>query len=184
MNKDKIWKILKKEIIFNAKIFDVYKLNCYLESKKMNHDFYSIDLHDWVNVFSMTDDGRVILVKQHRIGKDIVTLEVPAGAIDHGEKPEDAAIRELAEETGYKPGRLELIKKISVNPAIQNNNCYFFIAFDCKKNTDTKFDPAEELELVIKSREEVFNFTQTNDMDNSLSFLAVMLAKEYLLNNE
>ncbi len=183
MHQDKVWKILKKEAVFNSKIFDIDKLDCYLESKKMNHHFYSINLHNWVNVFSLTRDGRVIMVRQHRIGKNIVTLEVPAGAIDDGEKPEEAAIRELAEETGYFPNKLIFLKQIAVNPAIQNNTCFFFLALDCIKNSDTRFDAAEELELVIKDRDVVFNYQYTNDIDNSLSFLAVILAKEYITKN-
>lgn len=180
MEKSKIWDIVSKKSVFKERIFEIFKLSCYLPSKNIDHEFFSIDLHNWTNVFALTKEGKVILVKQHRLGKNQVTIEVPAGAINKDEKPEDGAIRELEEETGYKPKEIKLLKKISVNPAIQNNTCHFYIAFDCEKNSHTKFDTSEELEIILMNKEELFNALDTDLMDNSLSFLAVMLAEKFL----
>ena len=138
-------------------------------------------LCDWVNVFAVTQDEKAILVTQHRIGKNLVTLEAPAGAINKNEEPEAAAKRELEEETGYSPEKLVLLKKLSVNPAIQNNTCYFYLALNCKKTKEQNFDLGEEIEVVIKDKKEVFNLLNTGTIDNSLAFLSVMLAKEYFL---
>lgn len=155
-------------------------MSCFLESKKLNHNFYSIHLHDWINVFALTSDKKIILVKQHRLGKNIITSEVPAGAINEDEDPYDAAKRELSEETGFTASKLVLLKKISVNPAIQNNSCYFFIALDCKKTNETNFDAAEELEIELRDKYEISDLINSETIDNSLSFLSVILAKEYL----
>ena len=50
---------------------------------------------------AVTDRGRLVMVRQFRKPAERVMLEVPAGKIDPGEKPEEAAVRELKEETGY-----------------------------------------------------------------------------------
>ena len=53
---------------------------------------------------AVTDRGRLVMVRQFRKPAERVMLEVPAGKIDPGEKPEEAAVRELKEETGYTAG--------------------------------------------------------------------------------
>lgn len=54
-----------------------------------------------VAVVPILDDGRIVLVRQHRYPVDLVLLEFPAGKLDAGETTLACAIRELAEETGY-----------------------------------------------------------------------------------
>jgi len=180
MDINKTWKIKNQKSILKTRIYEVFDLDCYLPSKKIDHNFFSLHMPDWVNVFSVTDDKKIIFVKQHRIGKNIITLEAPAGAIDKDESPENAAIRELEEETGFVPGKLILLKAISVNPAIQNNICYIFLALDCKKTKETKFDHSEELEIVYHDLKELNDIINSERIDNSLAYMACLLAKNYL----
>lgn len=63
--------------------------------------FYVIDEHSWACVLPVLPDGRVVLVEQYRHGAQRVMLELPAGDLEPGEHPAAAALRELAEETGY-----------------------------------------------------------------------------------
>ncbi len=63
--------------------------------------FHSFKLGDYVAVLSVTADGRIPLVKQFRPAMQRVTLELPAGLLETGENPADAAERELLEETGF-----------------------------------------------------------------------------------
>jgi ADP-ribose pyrophosphatase len=86
--------------------------------------FSLIHCVDWVNVVALTTDRRVVLVRQYRPGVDRVCLEIPGGMIDPGEDPCAAAVRELAEETGYTGGTVELLGRVSPNPAIQSNTLY------------------------------------------------------------
>ncbi len=90
--------------------------------------FSLIDCVDWVNVIALTGDGRVVLVRQFRAGVNRVCLEIPGGMIEPGENPYAAAARELAEETGYTGGTLELLGKVAPNPAIQSNALYTVLA--------------------------------------------------------
>jgi len=64
-------------------------------------DWYYVDTPASVMVVPVTDEGRLVLVKQWRHNLKRDTLELPAGAVDGDERPADAAVRELEEETGY-----------------------------------------------------------------------------------
>lgn len=68
-----------------------------------------------VGVVALTDECLVALVRQYRAPFDRVTVEIPAGKIEPGEDPLEAARRELVEETGYTAG--ELVPLVSVAPS-------------------------------------------------------------------
>jgi len=107
-SEDKIWKILSEKEVFSCKIFKINEMQCFLPSKNINNNFLSLKLHNWVNIFAYTKEKNVILVRQHRLGANIITNEVPAGAIEQNEDPEKAAKRELEEETSYTSNEIIL----------------------------------------------------------------------------
>jgi len=90
--------------------------------------FSLIDCPDWINVIALTARDQVVLLRQFRPGTNQICLEIPGGMIEPGEDPCTAAARELAEETGYTGGALELLGKVAPNPAIQNNTLYTVLA--------------------------------------------------------
>src|SRR5271157_4987738 len=112
------WIINKKETVFRSEIFSLVKKGCRHPDSGVEFNFYSIDTRDWINVVAQNGDGRYILVRQHRLGTDEITLETPGGLIETDESPATCAQRELLEETGYSCENVHLIKKMSVNPAI------------------------------------------------------------------
>lgn len=175
-----MWQILNKKEEFNCKITSINSMECYLPSKNISNKFISMDMHDWANVFTIDSDNNVIMVKQHRMGKNIVTIEVPAGTLNPGEDPETAAKRELEEETGYTAEKMILLKAIFVNPAIQTNKCYFFLATGCKKTKELQLDDTEEIEVITFPLKEILDARNTDLIENSITLLSIMLTKDYL----
>lgn len=104
---------------------------------------------DWVNVVALTPARELVLVWQHRFGTNAPTLECPGGVLEPGERPEDGALRELVEETGYVAAGARLLGYTEPNPALQGNRCFTALAEGCAPNGTTAFDELEELETVL-----------------------------------
>lgn len=144
------------------------------------HDFFRLEAGGWINIIPVTEDGRVILVRQFRHGTKEMTLEIPGGMIDPGETPEQAAARELAEETGYHSDSLKLIGQVRPNPAIQDNWCYTFLArpvrlidgHDPLKQPEHRPDETEHIELIIADLSEIPEIIASKQIDHALVLAA------------
>ncbi|MCX8195776.1 MAG: NUDIX hydrolase [Acidilobaceae archaeon] len=76
------------------------------------------------------EERKVVLIKQYRPSIDRWILEVPAGVIDSGEGAEEAAARELEEEAGLRPGRLEEVARGYVSPGYSTEYLALYIAWE------------------------------------------------------
>ncbi len=144
------------------------------------HDFYILEFPDWANVVAVTEDQELILVRQFRHGLAEVNLEIPGGIVDAGEKPSTAASRELQEETGYAPARLELLTSVSVNPAIQSNWCHLFLATGCLRVGDQNLEGTESIAVELVPLKDLPDILKTGRIHHSLNYLALTLAHSKL----
>lgn len=97
----KPWKLLSTEYLVNAPWLKVAKEKCELPNGKVIDDFYTLWQPDWVLILARTKEGKWVMTEQYRHGTGKIALEFPAGIINKGETPEQAAVRELQEECGY-----------------------------------------------------------------------------------
>lgn len=79
-------------------------------------------------ILPLTDDGKVILVKQFRTALNRVLIEVPAGKLEKGEEPLICAQRELEEETGYKANEFKYLGKICTVPGFCDEIIHLYLA--------------------------------------------------------
>lgn len=127
---------------------------------------------DWVNVIALTADQRVVLIRQFRPGVERVCLEIPGGMIEPGEAPCTAAARELAEETGYTGGTLELLGKVAPNPAIQSNALYTVLARGVALTGPASPDDGEVLSVETASLAECQRRIVGGEIDHALVVVA------------
>ncbi len=127
-----------------------------------------------VAVLPVTDDGRIVLVKQYRAPVDRITVEVPAGAANRGEPLEGAALRELAEETGFRARHLRRL--CSFYPAIgySDEEITLFEATGLSPG-ETDFDEGEDIEVLLKTPGEVEKMICDGTISDSKSILAFMI---------
>jgi ADP-ribose pyrophosphatase len=76
------------------------------------------------------DGGRLVMVRNHRIAVDAELWELPAGTLEPPEDPEQAARRELEEETGYRPGRVRRLGEFYTSPGFCDELMRVFVAED------------------------------------------------------
>ncbi len=81
-----------------------------------------------VAILPMLDDGRVVLVKNLRPNVGETLWEIPAGTLEPGEPVEAAAVRELAEETGYRAARVEKVGEFFPSPGVLTERTHVYLA--------------------------------------------------------
>ncbi|AEH52010.1 NUDIX hydrolase [Pseudothermotoga thermarum] len=139
-------KTIESQEIFKGKILTVKLDKVELANKVQSTR--EVVLHPGaVAILPILDEEKLILVKQYRYAVDQQLLEVPAGKLDLGEKPEECAKRELEEETGYRCGKLEYLGFIYTTPGFSNEKIHLFVAKDLEK-TLQKLDEDEILHVV------------------------------------
>lgn len=83
-----------------------------------------------VALVALDEQQHVLLVRQFRSGAQQTMLEIPAGLLEPGEAPEVCAARELQEETGYKPARLEYLGGFHPTPGYTTEYIHLYLATD------------------------------------------------------
>lgn len=100
-------------------------------------------------------DGRYVLVRQYRRAIEQTLLEVVAGCLEEGEPPEEAARREMEEESGYTVTALEKIGEIVPCPGYSEERLYLFYARVTQEPRSQRPDFDENLEPVVMTAEEI-----------------------------
>ncbi len=102
---------------------------------------------DAVVVLAIRDDGMIAFVRQWRHPTGRPLLELPAGRVDPGETPSEAARRELREEVGLDPSRLETARGFYVAPGFADEFLHGFVARDC---AESPLEADDDEELIVE----------------------------------
>ena len=148
------WTELGREKLHDCKVFDVSRTLSRSPRTGEIHPFYRIDAAEWVNVVTLTPRGEIVMVRQYRHGSGEITLEIPGGMVDPGERPASAAARELLEETGYRGSEPVHLGTVNPNPALFGNGCHTFLVRDAVRVADIRNDAGTEetaVELLPRS---------------------------------
>ena len=139
-------------------------------------DYYVLEYPDWVNVIALTEDNQVILVRQYRHAAGEEVLEIPGGVIEKDEIPEDAARRELLEETGYEFAGIEFLSVLYANPATATNKTHCFLATGGRKTSEQNLDKGEEIIIELVSLEELKQLVLNNEFGQALHTSGIFYA--------
>jgi 8-oxo-dGTP pyrophosphatase MutT (NUDIX family) len=137
-------------------------------------DFFKLDFPRWVNIVACTERKEIVLIRQYRFGSDRIELEIPGGAVNDGEPPLEAGLRELLEETGYAGDNGRIIGKVCPNPAIQDNFCYTVLVENVKKVAEPTLDEMEDIEVLTLSEDATFALIHNGTINHGLVLNGLM----------
>lgn len=162
---------MKKEKIFEGKILGLSVYDGVIEGRKVKREM--IEHRGAAAMLAFDENEKVILVKQHRYPHGYV-LEIPAGTLEKGEKPEKCAFRELEEETGYKAKKMAPL--ITFYPSIGYNTevIHCFVASNLKKVSDLSLDEDEILSVVKMDFKKLLEMIKTGKIQDSKTICAVL----------
>ncbi len=179
--KDLKWKTLSSEYLFNDRWFKVRKDRCETPGGKNVDPYYVYEFPTWVAAVPITEDGKVVMVRQYRHALGETCIELPGGCVDDTDKNyEEAIARELMEETGYQFSSFENLGKISANPSTNTNLLHMFLARGGKKIAEQKLDENEEIEIVLLSIEELKQLVKENKIVQAMHVSCILYALERL----
>ena len=121
------------------------------------------------------DDGTIALVRQYRHPTVKYLLEAPAGRLDEGEIPQEAAARELEEELGLIAGRLEKLSEFFVSPGFCEEKMWVFLATDLSES-EQRLEDDEIIEIVRMPFTQALSMITTGEIEDAKTIIGVMLA--------
>jgi 8-oxo-dGTP pyrophosphatase MutT (NUDIX family) len=175
------WKTLSSEYLFNDLWFKVRKDICQTPEGKIVDPYYVYEFPNWVTAVPVTEEGKIIMVRQYRHALSETCIEIPGGCVDAEDKNfEEAIARELLEETGYSFSSYEYLGQTSANPSTNNNLMHMFLAKGGKKVCEQQLDHNEEIELELLSVAEVKTLLKENKIIQSMHVTCLLYALEKL----
>ena len=163
-------KIIKRETVFSTPWFNI-------EAKTINGSespYYALTLLDYVSILAITNEGQVLLVRQYRPVVEVETLELPSGHVGKGETPEEAARRELMEETGYEAHDIELLGTLIPDTGRLGNKLWCFFASSVTERRDLAVE--EGIELTKCTISELMNLIKEGKFNHALNIAVLALA--------
>ncbi|MBQ8086326.1 MAG: NUDIX hydrolase [Lachnospiraceae bacterium] len=138
-------KRLKRELRAQGTVIGLYKDTVEVNGQLAEWDYIH---HDGAAcVVAVTDNGKLLMVRQYRNALDRFTLELPAGKLDSPDEPTiECAIRELEEETGYVAEKMEYLLTVNTTVAFCNEKVDVYLATGLSK-TAQHLDPEEEINV-------------------------------------
>ncbi len=149
------WKIVRSEYPMKTPWFSVRRDEAELPDGSVIDDYYVIERPEVVGIFAITEDEQVVMNLQYKHGIAEVVQEIPAGMVDEGEMPIEAAYRELEEETGYIAPTLIPIQTLIASPTSQNNRFHIFLAPGVKAEGQPVSTPQEDIVNVLIPLDEI-----------------------------
>jgi ADP-ribose pyrophosphatase len=163
-------KPLKTEIAFVTPWFQILAKTM----REGEPPYYSLRLPDYASVLALTEQGRVLIVRQYRPALEKYTWELPSGLIDPGESPAETARRELLEETGYAAAEVEVLGPMDPDTGRLGNRIWACMSKGVRRIEGRI--PEDGIEVFEWTLDELRRATLDGRFDHALHVAILMMA--------
>jgi ADP-ribose pyrophosphatase len=156
--------------------FETVHSNNHFDVVRRSYDgryWYMVSKPDVVSVIPIFDDGRILLEREFRVPIRKYIYNLPAGHIDPGESPKDAAKRELSEETGYVAASLTHMGTIYESPGILVGKAHIYVARGLKKGR-RHLDPDERISVKRFTLQQLKRMIRTYKITDAKTIVAIL----------
>jgi len=162
--------ILTRKVVFSTPWFEVVEKTLV----GWNAPYYALNASDYVSVLATTVSGGLLLVRQYRPAVEGFTVELPSGHVEPGESAEDAARRELLEETGHEAGELSLLANLIPDSGRLGMRQWCYWAKEARL-ADIVVEREQGLELLEWDVSELLAYIREAKFNHALHLAAVLL---------
>jgi ADP-ribose pyrophosphatase len=165
--------IIHSEEIFRGRVFDV-TVDTILEHdttykrEVVHHPGSAV-------IVPAFPDGTVALVRQYRHPAVRYLLEIPAGTLNRGERPEEGAARELEEELGFVAGKLQKLSEFFVSPGFCEEKMWLYLATEMVA-TEQRLEDDELLDVVRLPLRQALEMISDGEIEDAKTIIGLMLA--------
>ena len=167
-------KTLKSEKIYKGAIINLRRDKVTVQGGTSYREI--IEHNGGAVIAALTEDKKLVMVRQYRKPADKVMLEVPAGKIDPGEKPLDAAVRELKEETGYTAEKVEFLTQFYPSVGYSEEVLYLYLCTGLTPG-ETNFDENEAIDIEEVELDRLFKMAMSGEIDDAKTLIAILMVK-------
>lgn len=167
-------KTLNSQMVYDGRIVKVYKDD--VELADGHKSFREVVRHSGgVVIIAFKDKNTILLVKQYRYPIAKTVLELPAGKLEKGEDPFEAAKRELEEETGYCANKWTDLGYINTSPGFSDEKLYLYLAQDLEF-TQCHPDEGEIIQAIKYKYEDVLEMIENGEINDAKTICGIMRA--------
>ena len=175
----KNWKTLSSTTIYSNDHWS-YKLNKFLHEDGTEDEYHYVHTLGSTMVIPVTDDKHFLLVSQFRYLNQKESLEFPCGGVEKGLTPEENAMKELREETGYAAKNLKYIGSFAPFTGACDEICNVYIATGLFESELPKDKSEEGMEVIKVDFDELTGLISENKIWDGLTLAAWSLVRNYL----
>ena len=172
------YKSVKNINIYEGRVFNVHK-ETILFPNGNEHDLDIIVHPGAVAILPIDEAGNIYFVNQYRHATGGMFLEIPAGGLEEGEAARDCAVRELQEEIGMAPGKLEKLLEVYIAPGYSTEIVFLYLATALMPSSLPQ-DDDEDIEIILLSLNEAFERIEKGQIKDAKSILALTYARPLL----
>ena len=170
------WKTTDSRYVVRDRWMTLRADRCETASGIVLDPYYVQEPADWVQIVAFDAQDRILLTRQYRHGAGLISTELPCGVVEPGETAEQAAARELLEETGCTAENWQSLPILSPNPSCYSNRIYAFMATGTRQVQPQRLDETEEIEFEFRTVFEVLAQIDAGSFPQALHLGSLLLA--------